>query len=156
MRDKLTGAKLGQILVVLGILIAAFWFRTYQGDPQAPEPDTAKEAFCDIGHSPCREQQGNVWAEAHLTADKLQPESPFQLSLTLSDPDAKVTGSRLEGHSMYMGTLPALITQDAAGHWQGQALVGSCTERSMVWGWVLDVEHEGETQQFKFLFEVER
>lgn len=156
MRDRLTGAKLGQILLVLAVLGAAFWFRTYNSDEHAPEVDTVNSEFCDIGLDECREQQGDLWAQAQLTADKLQPESPFRLTLTLSDPDAKVTRSRLEGHSMYMGTLPALITQDAAGHWQGQALVGACTERSMVWAWVLDVEHQGEIRQFKFLFEVER
>ncbi|MFD1006739.1 MULTISPECIES: hypothetical protein [Oceanisphaera] len=156
MRDRLTRAKLGQILLVLVVLIAAFWFKTYQNDEAKAKLDTTNSGFCDVGIEKCSSQQGSLSVTAQLTADKLQPESPFQLALTLSDPDASVTRSRLEGHSMYMGTLPAMIKQQAPGVWQGQALVGACTERSMIWAWVLDIEHEGETQQFKFLFEVKR
>lgn len=156
MRDRLTGPKLGQILLVLAVLLAAFWFKTYQNGDTGTEPEQTNVNNCDIGHKRCVQQQGDLWASAQLTADTLQPESPFQLDLTLSDPQASVTGSRLEGQSMYMGTLPALIQQDTPGHWQGQALVGACTERSMIWAWVVDIEQQGETQQFKFLFEVTR
>lgn len=156
MRDRLTGPKLGQILFVLAVLVAAFWFKTYKNDDTATKSATTNINICDIGHKACRVQQGDLWATAQLTADTLQPELPFQLALTLSDPDATVTNSRLEGQSMYMGTLPALIQQDVPGHWQGQALVGSCTERSMIWAWVVDVEQQGKTRQFKFLFEVTR
>ncbi len=156
MRDRLTGPKLVQILLVLGILSTAFWLRTYidEGEDTASEQNNAE--FCDISHDKCRVQRGDLWAEARLQADRLQPESPFQLALTFSDPAVKVTRSRLEGETMYMGTLPALISESAPGHWQGQALVGACTERSMVWAWVLDIEHNGEPQQLKFLFEVKR
>ena len=156
MRDRLTKAKLGQILLVLVVLSAAFWFKTYQNDEIETKLDAANSGFCDVGLEKCSHQQGNLSVTAQLTADKLQPEAPFQLTLTLSDPDANVTSSRLEGHRMYMGTLPAIIKQQAPGVWQGQALVGACTERSMIWAWVLDIEHEEETQQFKFLFEVKR
>ena len=156
MRDRLTGPKLGQILLVLAVLVAAFWFKTDKNDATDTASDTANTDICDIAHKKCRVQQGDLWATAQLTADTLQPESPFQLALTLSDPQANVTSSRLEGQSMYMGTLPALIQQDAPGHWQGQALVGACTERSMIWAWVVDIEQQGQTRQFKFLFEVAR
>ncbi|MFP2767822.1 hypothetical protein [Oceanisphaera sp. KMM 10153] len=162
MRDRLTGPKLVQILLVLGVLSGAFWLRTYidGGEDTTSEKENAE--FCDISHEKCRVHRvhrvhrGEWWAEAQLQADRLQPESPFQLILTFSDPEVKVTRSRLEGETMYMGTLPALISESTPGHWQGQALVGACTERSMVWAWVLDIEHNGEPQQLKFLFEVER
>lgn len=154
MRERLTGPKLVQILLVLGILSSAFWLRTYinDGGDTALEKDNVD--FCDISHEKCRVEQGVFWAEAQLQADKLQPEAPFQLAVTLSDPDVKLIRSRLEGETMYMGTLPALVSETTPGHWQGQALVGACTERSMVWAWVLDVEHNGESRQLKFLFEV--
>ncbi|MBO1519461.1 hypothetical protein [Oceanisphaera pacifica] len=156
MKDKLTTAKLGQIIFVLVILVAAFWFRTAKNDKSGAELASSNAVYCDIGHNKCVTQQGELRATAQLTADKLQPESPFQLNITLSDSNATVLNSRLEGHSMYMGTLPALIKQQAPGVWKGQALVGACTESSMVWAWVLDIEHQGETQPFKFLFEVKR
>ena len=156
MRERLTGPKLMQILLVLGILSSAFWLRTYLND----DNDTALEKdnvdYCDVGHNKCRVELGDLWVDAQLQADKLQPETPFQLAVTLSDPDVKIIRSRLEGETMYMGTLPALVNEVTPGHWQGQALVGACTERSMVWAWILDVEKNGESRQLKFLFEVER
>jgi hypothetical protein len=154
MRERLTGPKLVQILLVLGILSSAFWLRTYLDDSEGTASEKENAEFCDISHDKCRVQRGDLWAEARLQADRLQPESPFQLALTFSDPAVKVTRSRLEGETMYMGTLPALISESAPGHWQGQALVGACTERSMVWAWVLDIEHNDESHQLKFLFEV--
>ncbi|WP_298722614.1 hypothetical protein [uncultured Oceanisphaera sp.] len=156
MRDRLTGPKLVQILLVLGILSSAFWLRTYFNDDDGTALEKGNTDFCDISHKKCRVELQDLWAEAQLQADQLQPEAPFQLEVTLSDPNVKVTRSRLEGESMYMGTLPALVSESTPGHWQGQALVGACTERSMVWAWVLDVEQNGESRQLKFLFEVER
>ncbi len=154
MRDRLTGPKLVQILLVLGILSAAFWLRTCTESNDQAESAKGNVDYCDIGRKKCRVEQGELWAEARLKADRLQPESPFQMELTFSEPGVKVTRSQLEGETMYMGTLPALISEDAPGHWQGQALVGACTEARMVWAWVLDIEYKGESRQLKFLFEV--
>ncbi|WP_319784196.1 hypothetical protein [Oceanisphaera sp. IT1-181] len=156
MRERLTGPKLGQILVVLVILTSAFVYKTYKDGQSSTTSVSANVELCDIGHEKCTLEQGDLSAVGQLTADKLQPESSFMLSVSFSDPDVKVLKSRLEGHSMYMGTLPALLKQTAPGEWQGQAMVGACTERQMIWAWVLEVEHEGQTQQFKFFFEVKR
>lgn len=156
MRERLTGPKLGQILVVLVILAGAFFYKTYKNDNSSHTLDSPKLEMCDVSHSLCSVEQGGLLVEARLTSQNLQPEAPFNLSLTLSDSKAKVLKSRLEGHTMYMGTLPALLKETAPGHWQGQAMVGSCTERSMIWAWVLEIETAGETQQVKFLFEVTR
>lgn len=156
MRERLTGPKLGQIVVVLVILAGAFFYKTYKNELNESQAVNSIVDLCDIGHTKCRVEQGNLSAIAQLKADKLQPESPFALSVTFSDPDSKVLKSRLEGQSMYMGTLPALLKQVSPGEWQGQAQVGACSERQMTWAWILDVESKGETQQLKFLFEVKR
>ena len=156
MRERLTGPKLGQIIVVLVILTAAFLYKTYKNDLIEPLAAKSNVELCDLGHEKCRVGQGNLIANAQLITDKLQTESPFTLSVVFSDPDTKVLKSRLEGHSMYMGTLPALLKKTAPGEWQGQAMVGACTERQMMWAWILDVEQGGELQQLKFYFEVRR
>lgn len=156
MRDRLTGPKLGQIIVVLVILTGAFVYKTYNNQQNDGPSEDANVELCDIAHTKCRVAQGDLSAIGSLTAEKLQPESAFRLSVSFSDPDVTVLKSRLEGHSMYMGTLPALLKEVAPGEWQGQALVGACSERQMIWAWVLDVEQQGETHQFKFFFEVKR
>ena len=156
MRDRLTGPKLGQILVVLVILIAAFVYKTYKNDPNSTKSERANVEFCDISHTKCPIKQGNLSAVGQLSAKKLQPESAFTLSVSFSEPNVEVLKSRLEGQSMYMGTLPALLKQTAPGQWQGQAQVGACAERQMIWAWVIDVEQAGEPQQLKFFFAVKR
>lgn len=156
MRERLTGPKLGQIIVVLAILTAAFFYKTYKNEQKTDQIDKSNIELCDVAHTKCTLEQGGLVANAQLTADKLQPESPFTLSLDFSESDTKVLKSRLEGHTMYMGTLPALLTETTPGHWQGQAQVGACSERQMIWAWVLDVEQAGEPKQFKFFFEVKR
>lgn len=156
MRDRLTRAKLMQIIIVLLILVAAFWWRTVKNDEQGTDLALSKADICDISHKKCTLNAGNLTASAQLSSKDLQAEVPFSLSLELSDPQAKVLKSRIEGHTMYMGTLPAMIKETQPGQWKGQALVGSCTERSMIWAWVVDVEQVGDTEQFKFLFEVTR
>lgn len=156
MRDRLTGPKLGQIVVVLVILTAAFVYKTYKNNTNDTISENANIKLCDIGHEKCTLKQRKLSAIGQLNAEKLQPESAFSLSVSFSEPDTKVLKSRLEGHSMYMGTLPALLKETAPGLWQGQAMVGACSERNMIWAWVVDVEQGGETQQFKFFFEVRR
>ena len=156
MRERLTGPKLVQILIVLLVLLAAFFLRTCGTNETAGESVQKTFDYCDIGHMTCVQEQQELVATAQLSADKLQAESPFLLNVVLSDPDATITRSVLEGDSMYMGTLPALIEQTDAGVWQGSALVGSCTEANMIWAWVLNVEHEGNTLTYRFLFEVTR
>ncbi|WP_344954681.1 hypothetical protein [Zobellella aerophila] len=101
-------------------------------------------------------EQAGLSAEARLYADALSAETPFTLEVKFSAPGVKVTRSVLEGETMYMGTLPALIEEESPGLWRGQALVGACTEARMTWAWVLEVELEGKSQRLRFLFDVGR
>ncbi|AEY01812.1 hypothetical protein GU3_10280 [Oceanimonas sp. GK1] len=154
MRERLTGPKLVQILLVMAVLSAAFWLRTCSDEPPASDVVTEKFDYCDVSHNKCILEQQGLTAEARLVSDELQAETPFTLELLLSDPEARVTRSVLEGESMYMGTLPALLKPVSEGRWQGQALVGSCTEARMLWAWVVEVEHRGQPLSYRFLFEV--
>ncbi|WP_375054852.1 hypothetical protein [Zobellella sp. DQSA1] len=154
MRDRLTGPKLVQILLVLGILSGAFWLRTCTDGQDTTVLEKENVDFCDIAHEVCRQTQEGLQAEARLHSGQLLPEQPFRLEVRFSDPGVRVTRSVLEGESMYMGTLPALLAQGEPGLWQGQALVGACTEARMIWAWVLDIEQGEESRRLKFLFEV--
>ncbi|MDP5291943.1 hypothetical protein Q9290_06520 [Oceanimonas sp. CHS3-5] len=156
MRERLTGPKLVQILLVMAVLSAAFWLRTCSDEQETTESVTEKIEYCDISHKKCAIEQQGLVAEAQLNSNGLQAETPFELELTLSDAQAIVTRSVLEGEIMYMGTLPALLEQTGEGRWQGQALVGSCTEERMLWAWVIEVEHQGQPLSYRFLFEVRR
>lgn len=156
MRERLTGPRLVQILVVTGVLSGAFWLRTCTTVSEPPEKAAEKIPFCDIAHHLCRQQQDGVEAQARLVTESLGAEQPFALEVRFSDPEVRVLRSVLEGESMYMGTLPALLEQAEPGLWQGQALVGACTEARMVWAWVLDTERQGERRRFRFHFEVRR
>ncbi|WP_107852670.1 hypothetical protein [Oceanimonas marisflavi] len=154
MRDRLTGPKLVQILVVMTVLSAAFWLRTCSDDEQATEPASEKLAYCDLSQTTCTQQQKNLTATASLHAEALQAEMPFELNIVFSDPNVTLVRSVLEGETMYMGTLPALLEPAGEGRWQGQALVGSCTEARMLWAWVVEVEHQGQPLTYRFLFEI--
>ncbi|PSJ47863.1 hypothetical protein C7H85_03355 [Zobellella endophytica] len=156
MRDRLTGPKLVQILLVLGILSGAFWLRTCVDDNDNTALEKENVDFCDISHNECALLQDGLHARARMKTDALAPEQPFELAVDFSDSQVKVVRSVLEGESMYMGTLPALVSEQEPGRWQGQALVGACTEASMLWAWVLDIEHNGIPRQLKFRFEVSR
>ncbi|ATG74006.1 hypothetical protein CGX12_02050 [Zobellella denitrificans] len=156
MRDRLTGPKLVQILVVLGILSGAFWLRTCADGQDTTVLEKENVDFCDIAHEACQQHLDGLEIEARLLAEPLAAEQPFRLEVRFSDPQVRVTRSVLEGESMYMGTLPALLEQGEPGHWQGQALVGACTEARMVWAWVLDIEQGNEPRRLKFLFELRR
>ncbi|WMC12140.1 hypothetical protein PU634_07195 [Oceanimonas pelagia] len=154
MRERLTGPKLVQILLVMAVLSAAFWLRTCSDEQETTESVTEKFDYCDIAHEKCAIEQHGLTAAARLLGGGVQAETPFKLELSLSDPTARVTHSVLEGDTMYMGTLPALLQPAGEGQWRGQALVGSCTEARMLWAWVVTVEHQGQTLTYRFLFEV--
>ncbi|OYD23833.1 hypothetical protein [Oceanimonas baumannii] len=156
MRERLTGPKLAQILIVLVILAAAFFLRTCSNEEEVTETVQKISDYCDLSHATCVQQQQELTVSAQLLSDDLQAETPFSLQVVLSDPDAVITRSVLEGESMYMGTLPALIEHTGEGVWRGSALVGSCSEERMLWAWVLDVRQGEETHRLKFLFEVRR
>ena len=156
MRERLTGPKLAQILMVLVILAAAFFLRTCSNEGEVTETAQKISDYCDLSHATCVQQQQELTVSAQLLSDDLQAETPFSLQVVLSDPDAVITRSVLEGESMYMGTLPALIEHTGEGVWQGSALVGSCSEARMLWAWVIEVEHQGQSLSYRFLFEVRR
>lgn len=156
MRDRLTGPKLVQIIIVMAVLLLAFLFRTYWYEPDTGKPIQENSDLCDIYHTSCVIEQQGLRAEARLYTDTLSAETPFTLEVLFSDPAVKVTRSVLEGDTMYMGTLPALLKEAEPGHWRGQALVGACTETRMIWAWILDVEFDGKRQRLRFLFEVRR
>ncbi|SFR40422.1 hypothetical protein SAMN04488070_0547 [Pseudidiomarina maritima] len=79
-------------------------------------------------------QQHRTKAEIFHKFDPDQPrvEEPFVITLT-APTDVQLENGKIEGISMYMGSIPLVIEQITASEWQAQVWLGACSDPQMQW-----------------------
>ena len=84
-----------------------------------------------------------------LSAERVHPESPFSVSLQMPA-DALIESAKMQGITMYMGTIPVLFKQIDARLWQADIMVGACSEPNMLWQLDVRVSHRGQVQTLAY------
>ncbi|MBS3796902.1 hypothetical protein [Pseudoalteromonas sp. BDTF-M6] len=84
-----------------------------------------------------------------LSGERVHPESSFSVSLQMPA-DALIESAKMQGITMYMGTIPVLFKQIDARVWQADIMVGACSEPNMLWQLDVRVSHRGQVQTLAY------
>ncbi|MFC1503489.1 hypothetical protein ACFL53_03945 [Pseudomonadota bacterium] len=131
--EKLTKARLIQILFLMTILITAFVWRTITYNDSKPAEENAIQ--CQVKAGSCvfeEEQQG---LEITLSPSPAIAESP--LIVQIGNVNVKPTAT-VEGIDMFMGTIPVVFEQKG-DVWLGRFSVPACVHPQMDWAMNLDL-----------------
>ena len=138
--EKLTRARLIQLIVVLIIFVALVAWRTwsfYETRAQQQAGMTGGNAYsvstlCNLNQQSCA-LESKAGAVVTLQLSPLPPVAESELQLRVSGLSATaVPQGTVEGRDMYMGVIPLVFTRQE-GDWVASFQVGSCTSDKMVW-----------------------
>lgn len=65
-------------------------------------------------------------------------------------PHINITSVWIEGVNMYMGKIPVLVEHKGQGVWSGWFMLGSCTEPSMQWRMIVNIEGQQQPATLDF------
>lgn len=177
----LTKFKLAQLLLMLVVLIALFFWRSLEEPSQqaaSPQSETHDHAHhqhddeyddgeqeqliepavslvrCDY-QTPCEfiSEQG----EYTLSVDNLpiQAEQLIPFSLRTPNEGVQVLSAQIVGKTMFMGKVPVNFHAEDAQTFTTQTLVGACMHDQMVWTLQIEVDNAGQQTQLAFDFLIE-
>ncbi|MBQ4832232.1 hypothetical protein J8L70_03170 [Pseudoalteromonas sp. MMG010] len=116
----------------LTCLIACLYLLNGCDDMASSDNRALLNAQCAANQSCLFLNEVKIW----LSDTQLSPETPFSIFIDLPA-HYKITNSRLEGITMYMGYIPQQFKQKGA-FWQSDTMVGVCAQENMLWN--LEVE----------------
>ncbi|WP_394173315.1 hypothetical protein [Thalassotalea litorea] len=108
--------------------------------------------LCDFQIEPCR--YSDDWGVAVLTSSlkTITSEEIFDFYLDFNDEHSvEIKSAFLQGRDMYMGKIPLFFNYHQS-RFTSQALLGACTEPTMVWRMTINAEinHKPRTLHFDF------
>jgi len=125
--EKLTKARLLQILFLMAVLITAFVWRTVTYDELTPTNDSATQ--CQISAESCI-LEGQTQA-LELSLKPFPAKANAELVLQVSNTNVKPVAT-VEGVDMYMGKTPVIFEQKG-NIWLGTFSVPECVHEKMAW-----------------------
>lgn len=148
--EKLTRARLIQLIVVLIIFLALVAWRTwsfYETRAQQPEMTGNVSSLCSLNQQSCL-LESKAGSPVTLQLSPLPPAAERELQLRVSGlPASVMPQGTVEGRDMYMGVIPLVFTRQG-NEWVAAFQVGSCTSDKMVW--LVDVTAGSELYQVMF------
>ncbi|ELR64518.1 hypothetical protein C942_02331 [Photobacterium marinum] len=125
--EKLTKARLIQILFLMTVLITAFVWRTVTYDDNQPVDETAVR--CQITAESCVIEGRENGID--LTLQPFPAKANSELVIQIGNVNVKPVAT-VEGVNMYMGTIPVIFEQKE-NSWLGKFSVPECVHDKMAW-----------------------
>ncbi|WP_299018694.1 hypothetical protein [uncultured Photobacterium sp.] len=125
--EKLTKARLIQILFLMAVLITVFVWRTVTYDDVKPVDESA--VHCQITADSCvinGKEQG-----LELAIQPFPAKANSELVIQTDNANVKPV-AMVEGVKMYMGTIPVIFEKQGNG-WIGKFSVPECVHDKMAW-----------------------
>jgi len=160
----LTKGKIFQLLFMLTVLLALFFWRTFdsseakQAIEEAEIPMTMplmNVVRCDY-QEPCEfinEQGTSLLSIKDLP---IKAEEWINFELTVPNADNVVNSAQIVGKSMFMGKIPINFKQSGTNQFSGKAIVATCMHDEMIWTVEVTVDNSGEQQLLAFDFLVKK
>lgn len=126
--EKLTKARLIQIIVLMAVLVTAFVWRTVTYEDKSEAKGDAVQ--CEISPQSCKLEDKEQ--ELALTLSPFPAKANTSLLLQISNTNVKPVAS-IEGIDMYMGVIPVTFEQQG-NNWIGTFSVPACVHEEMQWG----------------------
>ncbi|MDX1301758.1 hypothetical protein [Photobacterium sp.] len=140
--EKLTKARLIQIIFLMTVLMAAFVWRTITYNDSKPADDKATQ--CQVKAGTCVFEEEQQELEIILSPSPAVAESP--LIVQIGNVNVKPTAT-VEGIDMFMGTIPVIFEQKG-DVWLGHFSVPACVHPKM--DWRMNLEQGGKKVIVKF------
>jgi hypothetical protein len=134
----------------LNFILVLFFLLTGCDFSSKTDAQILKHAIC-APNTMCNVPNGiKIW----LSSPKLSPETPFSIFVDLPT-HLKITQSKLEGITMYMGFIPQQF-EKKKGVWQSDTMVGICSEKNMLWKLEIILKNEitGAVETVNYFFYV--
>ncbi|MCW8330863.1 hypothetical protein MD588_18890 [Photobacterium sp. SDRW27] len=143
--EKLTKARLIQILFLMAVLITAFVWRTVTYEQSTPQDEGAVR--CQISEESCLvEGQGDVLA---MSLKPFPVKANSEITLQISNTNVKPVAT-VAGVEMYMGEIPVIFEQQG-NNWLGKFSVPDCVHEKMTWE--ITIKQSNETVIAEFTVE---
>lgn len=143
-------------LLMLGLL-ASFWLGARLIQQSLSTATNALAVACDLQQGPCHFELDGVPMTLEATPRPLRSLLPFELILTLDQPNAMTltrVSAELQGVDMYMGQNLLVLTAEPGnnGLWRERSELAICTTGEMRWSLTLTLETATEQKQARFEF----
>ncbi|QGT95194.1 hypothetical protein D3795_02925 [Pseudidiomarina andamanensis] len=99
-------------------------------------------------------QQHSSKAKIFHKIDPDQPlvEEPFVITFT-TPAEVLLENGKIEGISMYMGSIPLILEQIAVGKWQAKLWLGACSDPQMQWQGTVPWRHRENSIRGVYVFQ---
>ena len=140
--EKLTRARLIQIIFLMVVLISAFTWRTLTYEPTSSVNPPVKS--CDLTLKKCEIILEEKLVVVDFSSRPLSENST--LELTISGEMLKPLAT-VEGVDMFMGSIPVTFSESSTG-WNGEFFVPACTHSEMTWQ--IKIKMNNKNEMFNF------
>jgi len=158
----LTKGKVLQLLFMLVILLALFFWRTFDNgaDKAVTEALTKPNTMQSVVR--CDYQDGcefiSDWGTFLLNVKDLpiKAEEWINFELTVPNEGVQISNAQIVGKSMFMGKVPVNFSQSDTYQFNAKAIVAACVHDEMVWILQISVDNGVEQQQLEFDFLIKK
>ncbi|MEW9796918.1 hypothetical protein [Alteromonas sp. CYL-A6] len=125
-------------VAIFAVAISIYVAQTLTTSVPAKSNSQLQSLQCNFINLMCSFTINRQQATAEFTRHP-SPEESVTLQISLPDGIA-VSSAWIEGVNMYMGKIPVLVDQNTEGQWEGWFMLGSCSEPTMRWRMLLNLE----------------
>ncbi|WP_022940490.1 hypothetical protein [Psychromonas hadalis] len=153
----LTKSRVVQLLLMLLVLMALFFWRTFDTPPQEAFHEKGKVSLvrCDYVEA-CEfmTDQGAFFLTIKNHPIKAEEWINFELSSPIKN--IQIENAKIVGKTMFMGRIPVTFKKTSEQHFSAKSLVGACTTPKMAWELQIAISVGDKSKLLMFDFMVER
>jgi hypothetical protein len=111
------------------------------------------EPHCLTSQSQCYITLEQARFEILFNVDTVTPEQAFEIIVKGHSPeDNFLIKGYLEGKDMYMGKIPLFFEEDEQGNFVASTMLGSCSEKQMIWRLWLSISNQDKPNKAQQVF----
>lgn len=160
----LTKGKVFQLLFMLTVLLALFFWKTFDSseNKQVLEETDISMTKPLVNVVRCDYQEAcefiNEQGISLLSIKDLpiKAEEWINFELTVPNENSVINSAQIVGKSMFMGKIPVNFKQSGSTQFSGKAIVATCMHDEMIWTVEIMIENAGEQQLLAFDFLVKK
>jgi len=160
----LTKGKVFQLLFMLTVLLALFFWKTFDSSEAKQAREEAEISMimpqvnvvrCDY-QEPCEFINAQGISLLSIKGLPIKAEEWINFELTVPNENSVINSAQIVGKSMFMGKIPVNFKQSGTNQFSGKAIVATCMHDEMIWTVEVTVDNSGEQQLITFDFLVKK
>ncbi|PKF62568.1 hypothetical protein CW745_03865 [Psychromonas sp. psych-6C06] len=158
----LTKSRVAQLLIMLMILLALFFWRTFETSFEANDGGLSSDSSeqismlrCDY-RSPCEFITEHGTYFLNIKNLPIESEQWIDFQLMTANENDNIVSAKIVGKTMFMGRIPVTFKQTEKQRFDAKSMVGACTTKHMIWSLEIAVENEKNVLNLSYDFMVSR